>query len=358
VFVAGLDAHTKYLVVVVVNRQGERVLTATRVPVGDGARLSAVLAPFRPLEVIVETCPTWPWVVDTLTPLGITVTLAHAKKLRAIAEATYKSDAIDGELLARMALAGLIPKVYAAPHAQRDWKVLLRHREGLVRHRTMVANRVHAQLHAVGLVLERGRLLTRAGRAWVRETAGPRLSVEARALVRSHFRLLVGLSRLIAALDQRITIVAAGIPEAQLLQTICGIGAHRALMLCAELLPIQRFRTPHHVVSYAGLAPITKQSGQRPIRHGPIPGGANRWLRGTLVRAVVSHTTHAPDSPLTRYYTTMKARLGWPTARVATARKLARGIHAMLAHQCPWTDTPSSPRGELPRGHAASTAIV
>ena len=39
---------------------------------------------------------------EGLTAAGIRFILAHAKKLRAIAEATYKSDAVDAELLARM----------------------------------------------------------------------------------------------------------------------------------------------------------------------------------------------------------------------------------------------------------------
>ena len=53
-------------------------------------------------------------------------------------------------------------------------------------------------------------------------------------------------------------------------------------------------------------------------------------------------------------YATQKARLGWPVARVATARKLARAVHAMLRTQQPWRDDPA--RGELHRTHAAATA--
>ncbi len=66
-----------------------------------------------------------------------------------------------------------------------------------------------------------------------------------------------------------------------------------------------RSKNPH-LVSYAGLAPRSSQSGLRPIRHGSIPAGANRWLRGTFVRAVVSHIAHAPDSWLSQSYELMK----------------------------------------------------
>lgn len=341
-FVAGIDAHTRYVVVIVLNSSGERVLGPTRVRVTEPDRLRQVLAPYRPLEAVVETSSTWPWLDEVLTPVGIRLVLAHARRLRAIAEANYKRDAIDAELLGRMRLAGLIPEVYATPHAQREWATLIRHRTALVAQRTAVVNRIHAQLHRRGLFLERGRLLTRAGRTWVRRVAGPELSVEERALVRTHLRVITGLTPLIRALDRRIAQVAQTIPAAMRLQTIPGIGAHRALVICAETLPITRFRTPAHLASYAGLAPRSKQSGERGIRHSGIPAGANRWLRGALVRAVISHVQTAPASWLTQYYTTQKARVGWPVARIATARKLARVVHALLRTDRCWTDQPGA----------------
>jgi transposase len=355
------------VVVVVIDRMGERILGPTRVKVEQPERLVALLAPYRPLDAVVETSSSWPWLQEVLTGAGVHFVLAHARRLRLIAEANYKRDDIDAELLARMRLAGLIPEVYPTPYAQREWATLLRHRTTLVTQRTALVNRIHAQLHGRGLHLARGRLLTRAGRQWVRTAAWPHLGLEQRALVRSHWRVIKGLTPLIRALDRHIADVAATIPEAQLLATITGIGPHRALMLCAEALPIARFRTSGHLASYAGLVPRSKQSGQGPVRHGTIPAGANRWLRGVLVRAVVAHVQHAPDSWLTHYYLAQKARLGWPTARIAAARKLARAIHAMLRTNTCWTNTPikdptnernDPARGELVRPPAAVHALT
>jgi transposase len=339
VYFAGIDVHTRYVVVVVLDRMGETVLGPTRVKVEQRERLLTTLAPYRPLDAVMETSSSWPWLHEVLTGVGIRFVLAHARRLRAIAEANYKCDDIDAELLARMRLAGLIPEVYPTPFVQREWATLVRHRTALVTQRTMLANRIHAQLHGHGLHLERGRLLTRAGRTWVRTEAYPHFGLEQRALVRSHVRVIAGLCPLIRACDRHIAVVADTIPEAHLVATVPGIGAQRALVLCAEALPISRFRTPGHLASYAGLVPRSKQSGERPVRHGPIPAGANRWLRGALVRAVVSHVQHAPESWLTRYYETQKARVGWPTARVAAARKLARALHAMLRTKTPWRTT-------------------
>lgn len=350
-FFAGIDAHTRYVVIVIINKMGERVLGPTRVKVEHRERLLALLAPYRPLDVVMETSSSWPWLHEVLTGAGVQFVLAHARRLRAIAEANYKRDDVDAELLARMRVAGLIPVVYPTPGRQREWATLIRHRTALVAQRTALVNRIHAQLHARGLHLARGRLLTRAGRQWVRSEAWPHLGREQRALVRSHFRVMAGLRPLLRALDRHIAAVAATIPEAQLLMSVAGIGPQRALVICAEALPIARFRTPGHLASYAGLVPRSKQSGQAPVRHGRIPAGANRWLRGALVRAVVAHVQHAPESWLTHYYLAQKARLGWPTARVAAARKLARAIHAMLRTKNGWTHDPV--RGELQEAHAA-----
>ena len=65
-FVAGLDAHTRYVVVSVVNRTGERLVKPTRVRVEDRTRLLALLAPYRPLEVVMETSSSWPWISEVL----------------------------------------------------------------------------------------------------------------------------------------------------------------------------------------------------------------------------------------------------------------------------------------------------
>jgi transposase len=360
--VAGIDAHSTYLVVAIVSKQGERLVRPRRIENSEVSELLALLDRHAPTEVVVETSPAWPWLHDLLQGSGHGFVLAHAKKLRGIAEQTYKRDEVDAELLARMRVAGLIPAVYAKTIEQRDQAVLVRHRATLVRERTSAANRIHGQIQAVGLRLARGRLLTEAGRRWVRGQAWPLLSLEQQHLVRTHFKLIDDLTEMIRALDRRIEEVAAEVAGAGLLQTIPGIGPYRSLLIATEVLPINRFSSPGHLVSYAGLAPRSRKSGVGPIRMGSTPAGANRWLRGALVQAVVNHCQHAPDSWLSKYYERHKERRCWQVARVATARKLTRAIHAMLRTGEVWrgeqADTEpdaSAARGEFCSVHVALT---
>jgi transposase len=354
-YVAGIDAHSSYLVVAIVSKSGELV-ERRRIRVGEPKRLSELLAKYRPLTVVVETSSAWPWIHDLVVPQGISFVLAHARRLRLIAESSYKSDEVDAELIARMHLAGLIPAVYPKSPEQREWSRLIRHRASLVRKRTAMANQIHGQLHQVGLSMARGKLLTREGVRWLREEADPHLGEEQKRLIRTHLKLIATMRPMIRGLDRRIEEVCEGIPVTRLLRTVPGIGAYRALLIAAECLPIERFRSAAEFVSYCGLAPVTRSTGGK-TRHGSLPKGANRWLRGAMVRTVVSHFQQAPESWLARYYEAQKARLGWPVARIATARKLCRALHAMVRNDSTWqNEIERTERGELRRMAADTTA--
>jgi transposase len=327
-YYAGIDAHLNYLQIAVVDRLGELSLN-TRVSTREPETVVLTLAPFRPLEVVVETCPFWPWIYDLLVPEGITFHLAHAKELRFIANNPQKKDAVDAAVLARMLLSGLIPKAYPRRPEQRETLRLIRHRAALVRERTRLACRIHAQLHQSRVVLEREELLRKRTREFLQVEARSHLAPEQQALLTTHFQLIDQITPLINQLDRRIEERGKSDPNAQLLMTIPGIGPYRGLLLATEISPVERFPRAAELISYAGLAPSTRSSGGH-TRHGSIPKGANRWVRGALVSAIPSHVRVAPESSLSATYEGLKQRLGWQVARTATARKLARIVYRML----------------------------
>jgi transposase len=333
-YYAGIDAHLSYLQIAVLDRFGKLDLN-TRVSTQEPEELVRTLAPFRPLEVVVETCPFWPWIYDLLVPAGISFHLAHAKALRFIANAPQKKDAVDATVLARMLLSGLIPKAYPRTPEQRETLRLVRHRTALVRERTRLACRIHAQLHQSRVLIEREELLRKRTREWLEIEAGPRLAPEQQAVISTHFELIDRITPLVNRLDRRIEKQAEADPDARLLTTIPGIGPYRGLLLASELSPIERFPRAVELISYAGLAPSTRSSGGH-TRHGSIPKGANRWVRGALVSAIPSHVKVAPESSLSASYDSLKQRVGWKVARVAAARKLARIVYRMLQTSEPW----------------------
>jgi transposase len=189
-------------------------------------------------------------------------------------------------------------------------------------------------LHQSGIQLPREQLLRTQGTEALRRFA-PRLTREQQRLIRTHLMLIKGISSIVKQLRREICKCAAQSEQSRLLRSVPGIGPYWSLLLSAELAPIERFATADHLVSYAGLAPITRASAGH-VHHGPLPKAANRWIRGAFVAAVMSHVRHAPDSSLSLYYQRMKSRLGWKKARVAAARKLARATFAMLRSGESW----------------------
>ena len=97
-FVAGIDAHATYSVIAIVSNTGQLVAGPVRIKNTQEDRLDDLLQQYQPLEVVVETSPAWPWLFDRLQERGIDFVLAHAKRLRVIAESpivTANADALD-----------------------------------------------------------------------------------------------------------------------------------------------------------------------------------------------------------------------------------------------------------------------
>ncbi len=67
-----------------------------------------------------------------------------------------------------------------------------------------MVNRIHAQIHNVGLHLERGRLLTQDGCQWVRDVAWPLLGEERRLFIDMQWALIDQLVPMIKTLDRRV----------------------------------------------------------------------------------------------------------------------------------------------------------
>ena len=69
-FVAGIDAHATYSVIAIVSNTGQLVQEPVRIKNTDEERLHELFEPYRPLEVVVETSPAWPWLFDRLEGKG------------------------------------------------------------------------------------------------------------------------------------------------------------------------------------------------------------------------------------------------------------------------------------------------
>ena len=188
----------------------------------------------------------------------VSPSLTHVERRR---RSRGKSDPIDAVAIARVVAAD-----EALPSARRaallsDLKLLVDHRDQLVRARTQIANRVHADLVVIRPGYEQTVPNLRARRHVVKARSLVSRDRSVRAeLVRRRLREILRLEVEIAKADRDI---ADKIREADTTLTqIPGVGPFIAAKILGEVGEISRIRSKASFASLSGTAPLIASSGQ------------------------------------------------------------------------------------------------
>jgi transposase len=240
-----------------------------------------------------------------------------------------KSDPIDALNVARVALQeGL--ESFPAAHLdgpELDLRLLVDHRERLVRHRVELNSTLLWHLHDLwpelrlpGGALFSKKWTTRIGRRLARAEQTMRVRI-----ARDELRRLRELTLAINGLEREITTLVGQIAP-QLLDEP-GFGPLVAAKLVGEIAGAQRFATPAKLARAAGVAPIPASSGNTQ-RH-RLDRGGNRQINAALHRVIV---TRARCHPQTRDYIARRRSEGKSTREAIRCLKryLARRVWHLL----------------------------
>lgn len=320
----GIDLHKHFCQVAWVDDESGELLNR-RIENQDAAAWEALFGALgERARVAVEATGNWMWLADLLEGMGVEVNLAHPLKVRLIAESRLKNDRVDAETLLRLLEMDWLPQAYLATPLVRRRRQLLRLRQGLVRMRTEVKNRIHALLARHNLQAGYSDLFGKAGRSYLEKVELPLASRRCR---RIWVELLDVLESQIKRVEKWLYAELKGNTQGTRLQTMPGVGKLTAYLLLAEIGPIERFNSPQKLASYAGLVPSTRASAAK-VRHGRTGPAGRSYLKWALVEAAHVAVRHDP------YFASMHARLrrskGAGKATVAVARKMAEIIWWML----------------------------
>jgi transposase len=127
--------------------------------------------------------------------------------------------------------------------------------------------------------------------------------------------------------------------EYMLIQSVTGFGPVLACYVIANVYPIERFPSNRKLRRYAGVIPVTKQSGET-ISKGHIPKGSSRkQLRWALVQA--ANTAGRTDTPLGRYYRKKKKQKKITAiAKIAVASSMIDILYKVLTTKQPYQTLP------------------
>lgn len=269
-------------------------------------------------EVALEATGNSDAIATLLTPLVGRVVVSNPSKTRAIAEAKVKTDKVDARILAQLLAADFLPSVWLPDDRTRRLRRQVTRRAHIVRTRTRIKNQVHAVLaRNLCPTPPVSDLFGKKGRHWL---SCQDLPADEAATVAALLRQLDFHAGELALVDRELAIEALSDPVVARLMTIPGIDAIAGISIVAAVGDFTRFSDPDKLVSYLGLNPRVRQSGNSAPVHGRIAKTGRAHTRGVLVEAAWS-AVRAPG-PLRAFYRRIQARRGFPKAIVATARKL------------------------------------
>ena len=312
---AAIDLHRKRSQVAALDQNGDLVLSRRIANSPEAFR--AVLDELGPeAKIALEATYGWDWLAELIEEEGRELHLAHPLATRAIASARVKTDAVDARTLAHLLRTDLLPEAYVAPRELRELRELLRHRIVLTRMRTALKNRVHAILARHGVIPDHSDLFGVGGRRFLAEL---HLRPEPRRRLDSLMSLIADFDREIAAASAEVAERAAEDPRVELLRRIRGIGPYTAMLILAEVGPIERFPDARRLCAWAGLTPTVRSSDGK-ARLGHISRQGSPHLRWALVEAAQKNVTGG--GPLRESFERIAKRRGRQIAKVAIARRI------------------------------------
>jgi transposase len=316
----GLDIHKKYSYAAVVDESG-KIVEETRIK-NTKETLEQFASKYRGAKAVIEATGNYRYIYDVLENY-MDVKLAHPYKTRVIAEARIKNDSLDAKMLAHLLRANLIAESYVPPKEVRELRDLTRARKALVEDRTRIKNRVHAILARNG-IFDYPNFFTKKGMDYLKRID---ISETDRKLLEINLSIIDKINEEIKEIDKIIQEKAKIDGDALLLTTIPGVSYYSALLIKAEIGDVNRFPDKFKLISYAGLCPSIKQSGNKEIK-GRITKQGSRMLRWILIQCANIAIRH--DEYLRNFYLRIKKRRGHNIAIVATARKMLVCIYYML----------------------------
>ncbi len=205
------------------------------------------------------TANMWIATADAFERAGIGIKLANSYKMALINKTGKKTDKIDAEKIAQILRMGSIPECYVPPARTRGVRNMVRQHVRLVQARTRVVNRVHSLLDAHGKTVHAANMYSHKALSYPDSLSLG--DAQDDFVLRQCVRRMRHYTSEITEIDRQLEAEAAQNEDAKLLASMTGIGIYTAMLLASEISEISRFETPKQMISWAGLCPTVRQSG-------------------------------------------------------------------------------------------------
>ena len=213
--------------------------------------------------------------------------VADPIQTKAIGYAEVKNDRLNAKLLAQLRRADMIAESYVPSEDLRERRALVRGRKRLVEKRTDFKDEVHAVLDKHGISYNWDPFSVNGREILAGEDFS--LGVVGDQLMESFLSIIDDLTAQIEEFEEMIEETAASLEETQLLMTTPGVSFYSSLLITSEIGEIDRFDEANQVVSYVGLDPVVRESGDSRTEGSTSKRGSGdlRWILVQCVQTAV-----------------------------------------------------------------------
>lgn len=324
----GLDLAKKVFHVVGCNQAGKSIkkkkLTRSQV--------QAFFAQLPPCLVAMEACASAHYWGREIGKLGHEVKLLPPHKVKPYVDG-QKNDYNDAAGIAEAATREHIRRVSIKTVEQQDLQSLHRLREGCVKERTALCNKLRGLLAEYGVVLPRGVNQLRTQLPDQLEDAENGLSDALRAWIHRSYQRILLLDEELDYYSRELKQMSQQSEQCRRLEALPGFGPIVASAFVSHISDGSQYQKGRDVSASIGLVPRQHSSGDKSTLLGITKRG-NGYLRRLLIhgaRSVVQYAQNKTDA-LSLWINRIVATRGKNKAAVALANKLARIGWAMIVN--------------------------
>ena len=340
----GIDLHKTQLTVCVLNEEtGEVEFENEFKTTGEGYQ--ALIEQLHVLEndsgyrieLAVEATGNARYFKNKMETEGFGVVVVNTNQFKVITMSTKKNDANDAATLAYYLLKDMLPESHLCDQTSEEIRRMLKTRSILVQATVKMKNQIHGMMLGYGIETNSSQLQSKKKRQELyQDLADHNYSKFTASSLKVILDSLDEMYKQIKAIEAQLEEMTAEDKNRELLQTMTGVGVIGATTIAAYTKDMSRFNGEFKkFASYLGIVPSVHDSNKT-VRRGKITKHGPQELRTAFVQVTMG-IIRQPDKTsawrLVKDYHRMKREKGSGRAIIATTRKVARIVFAMLNNQ-------------------------
>ena len=295
------------------------------------AQLMKTIAQLEPCLIGIEACGSTHYWARLFGEYGHQVKIMSPQFVKPYRKSD-KNDRNDAEAICEAVTRPSMRFVMVKSVEQQDMLTLHRVREGFMKERVALINRIRGALAEYGIVIAKNVSNLRRELPGILEDAGNELTVLARQIFNELYNDLSAREERIAQVERSIRILGSQHEVVRSLETVPGIGYLSATALFGAVGDAKQYKNGRQLAAWMGLVPRQFSSGGKQRLFGITKRG-DKYLRKLLVHGARSITTRAEHKPQPQdhWLNELRVRRGKFRSYVAQANKTARIAWAIMA---------------------------